>query len=293
MARRNPRRRTPVCILSLRRSKGEGPTRGNDEPARKKTETRNKAEAGKKCMPGERVEERVKSNEATNKTGGSQQPSKGRAQGRGHSRHTASTTLHRDTGEGSTRGTREERHRAPRHAQHRHHTHRTHRTSPSSTPRGRAAGGSGGSDPRCPSQRRTATPPGTPYHHLHGAQRRPARARAVGPVQGPQARTDRTRDTRVTEPWLPAPEDGRPGEGQRLTPDAPHNGGRLPPPGDGPPPAPRHAAPTGHAGQRDSVGPPRPHTRAHSRWVADPNSLPSGRAVGGGTAPDLRRPSQW
>ena len=65
------------------------------------------------------------------------------------------------------------------------------------------------------------------------------------------------------------------------------------PPGDGPPPPPRHAAPTGHAGQGDSVGPPHPHTRAHSTWVADPNSPPSGRPVGGGTAPALRRPSQW
>ena len=65
------------------------------------------------------------------------------------------------------------------------------------------------------------------------------------------------------------------------------------PPGDGPPPPPRHAAPTGHAGQGDSVGPPHPHTRAHSTWVADPNSPPDGRAAGGGTAPDLRRPSQW
>ena len=80
---------------------------------------------------------------------------------------------------------------------------------------------------------------------------------------------------------------------QRLTPDVPHNGGRPPPPGDGPLPPPRHAAPTGHAGQANSVGPPHPHTRAHSTWVADPNSPPSGRAVGGGTAPDLRRPSQW
>ena len=64
-------------------------------------------------------------------------------------------------------------------------------------------------------------------------------------------------------------------------------------PGDGPPPPPRHAAPTGHAGQGDSVGPPHPHTRAHSTWLADPNSPPSGRAVGGRTAPDPRRPSQW
>ena len=65
------------------------------------------------------------------------------------------------------------------------------------------------------------------------------------------------------------------------------------PPGDGPQAAPRHAAPRGHASQGYSVGPPHPHTRAHSTWVADPNSPPSGRAVGGGTAPDLRRPSLW
>ena len=63
------------------------------------------------------------------------------------------------------------------------------------------------------------------------------------------------------------------------------------PPVDGPPPPPRHAAPTGHAGQEDSVGLPHPHTRAHSTWVADPNSPPNRRAVRGGTAPDLRRPS--
>ena len=64
------------------------------------------------------------------------------------------------------------------------------------------------------------------------------------------------------------------------------------PPGDGPPPPLRHAAPAGHAGQGDSIGPPHPHTRAHSTCLADPNSQPSGRAVGGGVAPELRRPSQ-
>ena len=65
------------------------------------------------------------------------------------------------------------------------------------------------------------------------------------------------------------------------------------PPGNGPPLPPPRAAPTGHAGQGDNVGPPHPHTRAHSTWVAGPDSPPSGRTVGGGTAPDLRRPSQW
>ena len=68
---------------------------------------------------------------------------------------------------------------------------------------------------------------------------------------------------------------------------------QVTPPGDSPPPPPRHAAPTGHAGQGDSVGPPHAHIRAHSTWVADPNNPPIGRAVGGGTAPDLGRPSQW
>ena len=56
----------------------------------------------------------------------------------------------------------------------------------------------------------------------------------MGPVLGPQAHTDRTRDTLVAEPWLPAPEDGRSGEGERLKPGAPHSGGRPPPPGTAP-----------------------------------------------------------
>ena len=185
-------------------------------------------------MPGIRVEERAKRNKATKGTRGSQRPSKGRAQGRGHCRHTASTTPHRDTGEGSSRGTREERHHAPRHAPHRHHTHRTHPTSASGPPSWRAVGGGTAPDLRRPSQWWKAPPPGTPFRHPDSEQHRPARAHAVAPVLGPHARTDRTRDTRVAEPRLPAPEDGRPGEGQGLTPGAPHNGGRPPPPGTAP-----------------------------------------------------------
>ena len=97
------------------------------------------------------------------------------------------------------------------------------------------------------------------------------------PVLSPHARTDRTRDIRDAEPWLPAPEDGRPGEGQRLTPGAPHNGGRPPPPGDGPPPPPRHA------GQGDS---PHTHTPAPTaRGWQTPTARSRGRAVGGGTVP--------
>ena len=96
-------------------------------------------------------------------------------------------------------------------------------TDPNSTPRGQAVGGGGAPDHRRPSRRQKAPSPGTPFRQPNSEQRRPARALAVGSVLGPHARTDRTRDTRVTEPQLPAPEDRRPGEGQRLKPDAPHN----------------------------------------------------------------------
>ena len=97
--------------------------------------------------------------------------------------------------------------------------------------RGRAARGGTAPDTRRPSQWWKATPPGKFFRHPHSGQRWPERAHAVGPVPSPHARTDRTRDTRDAEPWLPAPEDGWPGEGQSLTPGAPHNGGRRPPRG--------------------------------------------------------------
>ena len=246
-------------------------------------------------MSGRRVEERVKSNEAAKGTSGSQRTSKGRAQGRGHGGHTASTTPHRDTGERSTGGPREERHPAPRHARHRHHTHRTHPTNPGNPPSsGRAVGRGTAPDPRRPSQWWKAPPPGTPFRHPHSEQRRPARAHAVGPLLGPHARTDRARDTRVAEPWLPAPEDGRPGEGQRLTPGAPHNGGRHPPSGDALPPPPQRATPA-RKGARCGAGagstrPHRPHPGHTGRRTLAARSR--GRAAGGGTAPDTRRPSQ-
>ena len=112
--------------------------------------------------------------------------------------------------------------------------HSTWVADPNSPPTGRAVGGGTAPDLRRPSQLWKATPPGTPFRRPHREQRRPARAHAVGLVLGSHACNDRTRDTRVAEPWLPACEDGRPGEGQRLTPDAPHNGGRSPLPGTAP-----------------------------------------------------------
>ena len=192
LSRQNPRRHTPVYTLSLRRFKREGPAREHGEPARKKTETRNKAEAGKKCMTGRRVEEGVKSNEATKGTSRSQRPSKGRAQGRGHGRHRASTTRHRGTREGSTRGTREERHHAPRHARHRHHTHRTHPTSPGSPPSGRAVSRRTAPDLRRPSQWWKSPPPrgrpsATPAASNAGPQGRTLWGRCWVPTPAPTA----------------------------------------------------------------------------------------------------------
>ena len=173
--------------------------------------------------------------------------------------------------------------------------HSTPVADPNSPPNGRAVGGGTAPDLRRPSQRWKAPPPGMPFRHPHSEQRRPARAHAVGPVLGPHARTDRTRDTRVTERGTLAARSRGRAAGGGTAPDTrrPSQRWQETPPGDGPPPAPRHAAPTGHAGRGDSAGPPHPHTRAHSTWVADPNSPPSGRAVGGGTAPGLRRFSHW
>ena len=99
----------------------------------------------------------------------------------------------------------------------------------------------------------------------------------MGPVLGPHARTDRVRDTRVAEPGLPAPEDGRPGEGQRLTPDAPHNGGR-PAPSKRVPHHPRGAQPPQGMQAKGTVLGPNTHTAAPTArgW-----RTPTARPVGG------------
>ena len=114
---------------------------------------------------------------------------------------------------------------------HRSHPGHTGRGTLTARSRGRAAREGTAPDTGRPSQRWKAPPPATPFRHPHSEQRRPAVAHAVGPVLGPHARTDRRRDTRDAEPWMPAPEDGLPGEGQRLTPGASHNGGKHPPRG--------------------------------------------------------------
>ena len=154
--------------------------------------------------------------------------------------------------------------------------HSTWVADPNSPPSGRAVGGGTAPDLRHRSQRWKASPPGTPFCHPHSEQRRPARAHAVGLVLGPHARTDRTQDTRVAEPWLPAPEDGRPGEGQRLTPGAPHNGGGPPPPGTPPHHPPRTQPPQGMQARGTVLGPDTHTPAPTARGWRTPTARPMG-----------------
>ena len=187
---------------------------------------------------------------------------------------------------------------------------------PAPTPRGR-----GGWSPPQPERGAGAGPAPAPQPPAPTGAAENKRARANAPgrrtdrVQRRRASTNRSgmgghaphgqndvSDTRIVA--CPGKAEGR-NEAQRppalQTPPRPHKQGvrRTPtPPPARPPahdrhgPAPRRAAPTGRAGPGDREGPPHPHARAHNTWIADPNSPPSGRAVGGGGAPDPRRPSQ-
>ena len=194
---------------------------------------------------------------------------------------------------------------------------------PPTPPTGPQAPRKGGWSPAPARERsRSATCPPAPAagsHRGRGEQasprqraRTPHRSRPVKTGEhepewygGPRPPLDRT--TPVTPALLPA--QGKQRDGTRQSdpppyrPPRPHKQGARrtgprPPPPARPPaherhgPAPRRADPTGRADQGDREGPPHPHTRAHSTWIADPNSPPSGRAVGGGGAPDPRRPSQ-
>ena len=133
-------------------------------------------------------------------------------------------------------------------------------TPPNSPPGRWAVGGGGTPDLRHPSQRWKVSSPGTPFCHPHSEQRLSARAHAVEPVLGPHDRTDHTRNTRIAVPRPPARENGRSGEGQRLTPDPPHNSGRPPPPGTSPNQARGTQPPQGVQAKpgREEAGPDRP-----------------------------------
>ena len=246
-------------------------------------------------MPGRGVEERVKSNEAAKGTRSSQRTSKGRTQRRGHGGHTASTTPHRDTGEGSTGGPREEQHHAPRHARHRHHTHRTHPTNPGNPPgSGRADGRGTAPDPKRPSPWWKAPPPGDA---LPPPPQRatPARKGARCGAGAGSPRPHRPRPGHAGRGTLAARSGGRAaGEGTAPGTKRPSQRWKAAPPGDALPPPPQRATPA-RKGARCGAGagstrPHRPHPGHTGRGTLAARS--GGRAAGGGTAPDTKRPSQ-
>ena len=181
-------------------------------------------------MSGRRVEGRKRATKPRKEQG----VASGRPRGAHREEDTAGTRRAQHCSETPERGAPEEQGKSGTTHQDTHGTDTTHTAHTQRAPATRpAVGGQLGEGQRltsgAPHNGGRHPPPGTPFRHPHSEQRRPARAHAVGPVLGPHARIDRTRDTRDAEPWLPAPEDGRPGEGQRLTPGAPHNGERHPP----------------------------------------------------------------
>ena len=163
-------------------------------------------------------------------------------------------------------------------------------TDPDSPAGGRAVGGGGNAWPQTPLTMVKAAPPGTPFRHPYSAQRQLARAHAVGPVPGPHTRTDCTRGIRAVEPLLPAPEGRATGGG--IAPDTRCSSQRWQADRKRPPTTPAARSPHRACKPRGQCWAPTPAHRAHSTWVADPNSPAGGRAVGGGEAPDLRRPSR-
>ena len=88
---------------------------------------------------------------------------------------------------------------------------------------------------------------------------------------------------------------GQSGEGRRLTSDAPHTMVEGTPPGDALSPPPQRATPACKGARCGAgAGSPRPH-QPHPGHTGrgTPATRSRGRAAGGGTAPDTRRPSQW
>ena len=134
-------------------------------------------------------------------------------------------------------------------------------------------------------------PQKTAPHHPRGTQPpqgMQAKVTVLGPhthTSAPTARGWRTPTAR--------PVGGQSREGERLTSDAPHNGGRHPQRGR--PlrtPTASNTGPQGRTlwGRWRSPRPHRPHPGHTDRGT--PAACPRGWAAGGETAPDTRRPSQ-
>ena len=180
-------------------------------------------------------------------------------------RHIVGTTPHRSTGEGSTRGTRGKRHHA-------HHAPRTDTThTAQSGDREHLTSDAPHNGGRHPPRRH---PSADPTASNAGPQGRTLRGRCWVPTPAPTAPgTHGSRNAR----WPPVPEDGRPGEGQRLTPGAPHNSGKPPPMGTAPH-HPRGTQPPQGMQAKGTVLSPHTHTPAP---IARGWRTPTAHPVGG------------
>ena len=121
----------------------------------------------------------------------------------------------------------------------------------------------------------------------HSAQSQLAKARAVGLVTGPHARTPPRPQPVGSGPRQPAQRMGSRGW-ESARPRTPHTQARGDPPGH------QHAAPTARKSARSGVGDGSPHPhppRTHSQWVLGPSSPPRVRAVGAGRALDPGHPT--
>ena len=111
---------------------------------------------------------------------------------------------------------------------HRPHPGHTGRGTLAARSRGRAAGEGQRLTPDAPHNGGRPTPPGTAPHHPRGTQP-PRGMQAKGTVLGPHTHTPAPKERGWRTPTA-RPAGGQSGEGQRLTSDASHNGGRHPPP---------------------------------------------------------------
>ena len=176
----------------------------------------------------------------------------------------------------------------------------TRATGPGYLPQGWAAGRGGAPNPTRPSQRREEPPPPPPPPGQPPANPAARNAQqgmpAKGPVLGPNACAPAPRacGQRAPTAW---PKDRQPGEGERLTPDAPHKGTRRPPP-PGMPCCHLHRVQRQLARACAVGSVPGPHNRtprAQETRATGNGYLPQplqGRAAGRGGAPNPTHPSQ-
>ena len=144
--------------------------------------------------------------------------------------------------------------------------------------------------PDAPHKGERSSPPGRPP--TDPAARSPSQGmHAKGTVPGPHPTPAPTARGQLTP--TACPRSGQPGEDERLTPNAPHNSARHPPPGT--PSSHPHSAQQRLAGAH-AMGPVLgPHAHTTGAWetrAVGPGCPPQGRAAGRGKVPDTRRPSQ-